>query len=186
MEVELCYSCGTPHHHPVEIIGNLKPIFRTTTPASLPLVLFGLPDWKSVDERWIEACVHTFRTLPKLEGPYKKPKAKTIEVEVTGGYVVGKRKMFIKVYDDEGIKFLDYFVTRLERTMQYLNRRTSYKTLIDAVNILRNVTSPFKQDLIEALGRFRFDLLVSIGLLHSVKLWTERKHVYYVSQAWRA
>ena len=184
MEIELCYECRSVHHEPVEVIAG-KQIFRTTTPTNLPLVLFGLPDWKSVDERWVEACVHTFRTLPKLEGPFKKPRAKTIEVEVSDGYVVGKRKMYIKVYDSDGIKFLDYFVTRLERTMQYLNRRTSYKTLIDAVNILRNVTRPFKEDLIQALDRFRFDLLVSIGMLHSVKLWTERKHVYYVSQAWR-
>jgi len=184
MEIEISYNCKSTHHEPVEIIGRTY-VFRTTTPLSLPYVLFGLPDWKSVDQRWIDACIQTFKTLPILEGPFKKPKPRTIEVEVNGLYEVGKRKMYIKVYSDDGIKFLDYFVKKLERTMQYLNRRTSYKTLIDAVNILRNVTRPFKEDLIQALDRFRFDLLVSIGMLHSVKLWTERKHVYYVSQAWR-
>ena len=178
-EVELDFCVWSDHHEtPVYVKGYA--IFPSTAPRFLPQFLFGVPTWKDLEKRWIEECKRTFKMLPKIDGPYKR----TLELKITntdGVVPVGKR-LYVKVVDDRGKHFLEKFVPVFEKTMERFNRRAAYKSFVDAINRLREFDDvPTKENLVKLLDKFRFDILVSIGVLRSLKLFTSKQRIYFVS-----
>jgi len=175
---ELDFCVYSDHHEtPVWVKGYA--IFPTTAPKSLPRVLFGVANWKDVEQRWIEECKRTFSKLPKIEGPYKLKK--DIQLEVYDDIVPVGKRLYVKVVDDRGKRFLERVLPVFERTMERFNRRAAYKTLVDAINMLRGFNKvPTKKALVQVLDRFRFDILVSIGVLKALKLFSSKRRVYFV------
>lgn len=181
MELELDFCVHSDHHEsPTWIKGYA--IFHDTAPKSLPRVLFGLASWRDLDEKWICACKETFKMLPRIDGPYKIKKDVEFNIFTEDGVRrVGKR-LYVRVYDDRGKRFLDKFIPRFEAIMERFNRRSAYKSFVDAINMLREFDDvPLKKNICEYIGTFRFDILVSVGILKSLKLFTRKQRVYFVS-----
>ena len=180
-EIELDFCVYSTHHEsPTWIKGYA--IFHDTSPRNLPQRLFGVATWEDLDRRWIHACRETFKMLPRIDGPYKLKRTVSADVFSHDGMRQISKRLYVRVYDDRGASFLDKFIPKFDETMQRFNRKSAYKSFIDAINMLRDFEGiPTQKEIVKQIGAFRFDIMVSVGVLKSLKLFTRRHRVYYVS-----
>ena len=147
--------------------------------------LFGLPDWRALDQRWIEACAKSFYNIPELPQPKK-----ITELAKELGLNSKETRQYLQS-TEEWIKLNNWYWIRNDPIVRSLivlcNKKNvePSQVILALIRIRKHLKEhrkidPTRDGLKKIIGINAVNLLVRIKFLRALRLWTKKTVVYFV------